>query len=133
MEVGDATESGDPALFDKLNIFWHPKERPPLASIYHDLIELRKKYPAFTAGKLTWVGNFDESRVVSFLRQDDNDEFLVVINFSNRPLAGSLNLSNASGFSPVKISGMPEVADGELPRFHLDGFEWRIHHRTVPH
>ena len=30
MEVGDATESGDPALFDKLPIFWDPKERPPL-------------------------------------------------------------------------------------------------------
>ena len=39
MEVGDATESGDPALFDKLNIFWHPKERPQLRSIYHDLIQ----------------------------------------------------------------------------------------------
>ena len=30
MEVGDATESGDPALFEKLPIFWNPKERPPL-------------------------------------------------------------------------------------------------------
>ena len=36
MEVGDATESGDPALFDKLDIFWNPKERPQLRSIYHD-------------------------------------------------------------------------------------------------
>src|SRR5450631_2401273 len=44
MEVGDATESGDPALFDKLNIFWTPKERPQLRIIYHDLIQLRKTY-----------------------------------------------------------------------------------------
>ena len=31
MEVGDATESGDPALFEKMPVFWHPKERPPSA------------------------------------------------------------------------------------------------------
>ncbi|MGA2868328.1 MAG: alpha-amylase family glycosyl hydrolase, partial [Verrucomicrobiota bacterium] len=46
MEAGDATESGDPALFDKLNIFWHPKDRPPLREIYHNLIQLRKDHPA---------------------------------------------------------------------------------------
>ena len=46
MEAGDATESGDPALFEKLTIFWHPKERPPLRRIYHDLIRLRKQYAA---------------------------------------------------------------------------------------
>ncbi|MGP8054553.1 MAG: alpha-amylase family glycosyl hydrolase, partial [Limisphaerales bacterium] len=47
MEVGDATESGDPALFEKLPIFWHPKERPPLRGIYQGLIKLRAEYPAF--------------------------------------------------------------------------------------
>ena len=47
MEVGDATESGDPALFDKLPIFWNPKDRPPLREIYHALIRLRKQNPAF--------------------------------------------------------------------------------------
>ena len=34
MEVGDATESGDPALFEKMPVFWKPKERPPLRDIY---------------------------------------------------------------------------------------------------
>ena len=49
MEVGDATESADPALFDKLNICWQPhqSERPAFQSIYHDLIQLRKRNPAF--------------------------------------------------------------------------------------
>ena len=31
MEVGDATESGDPALFDKLNICWQPHQSDPIA------------------------------------------------------------------------------------------------------
>ena len=131
MEVGDATESGDPALFDKLTIFWSPKERRPLRTIYHDLIHLREKYPAFTNDRLIWLDNDNNSRVVSFLRQDDSDEFVVVLNLSNRPVAGSLKVLNAAEFKPVKIAGLPDGPQGDLPRFQLDGFGWRIYHRAV--
>src|SRR6202008_1010542 len=47
MEVGDATESGDPALFEKVPIYWHPKDRPRYAAIYRSLIDLRRQYPSF--------------------------------------------------------------------------------------
>jgi cyclomaltodextrinase len=131
MEVGDATESGDPALFDKLTIFWHPKGRPPLCRIYHDLIQLRKDYPALRGNHVEWLHNSDESRLVTFLRADHQDEFLVVINFSNRPVIGKVDLKNADGFVPVNISGAVDSGGGPLPTFHLDGFEWRIYHRPV--
>jgi cyclomaltodextrinase len=131
MEVGDATESGDPALFDKLTIFWHPKERPPLQTIYHDLIKLRKDNPALTSGRVVWLPNDQESRVVSFLRPGDNDEFLVVINMSSRPVTGSLKVLNATEFKPVEIAGLPDSPAGDLPRFQLDGFGWRIYHRAT--
>ncbi len=131
MEVGDATESGDPALFYKLPIFWHPKERPPLRSIYHDLIEMRKHYPALTCGQLVWLTNSDPSKVVSFMRQDDKDEFVVVINFSNRPTTGTLAVDEAPEFKEVAIGGLPGAASDNLTRFQLDGFGWRIYHRNV--
>lgn len=131
MEVGDATESGDPALFDKLNIFWSPKERQPLRRIYHDLIQLRKDYPALTNGRLIWLPNDAATRVVSFLRLDAADEFVVVVNFSNRPVTGALQVSNAAEFKPVKIAGQSDPPPGDLPRFQLDGFGWRIYHRSV--
>jgi glycosidase len=131
MEVGDATESGDPALFDKLNIFWNPKERPQLRAIYHDLIQLRKTYGALRSDRVDWLKNSDESKLVTFLRADDKDEFVVVINLSNRPLAGKVELKNADGFSAVKISGVQSSESGALPDFHLNGFEWRIYHRAV--
>ena len=130
MEVGDATESGDPALFDKLNIFWHPKDRPPLWGIYHDLIQLRKDHPAFTHGELVWLPNSDESKVVSFLRQDHNDEYVVIINFSDRPVTGTLQVGNAADFARVNISGLADAPD-TLSRFQLDGFGWQIFHRAV--
>jgi glycosidase len=131
MEVGDATESGDPALFDKLTIFWNPKERPQLRSIYHDLIQLRKNSAALRSSNVEWLHNSDENKLVTFLRADDKDEFLVVINLSNRPLTGSVSLKNTAGFSGVKISGADNSGGGPLPAIHLNEFEWRIYHRAA--
>jgi len=131
MEVGDATESGDPALFDKLNIFWHPKERPPLRGIYHDLIQLRHQYAALRTYDVNWLHNSDETRLVTFLRTDDKDQLLAVINFSNRPLTGKVDLKNADGFVPVPISSLQNSDHSPLPGVHLNGFEWRIYHRAT--
>ncbi len=132
MEVGDATESGDPALFEKLTIFWHPKDRPPLRDIYRSLIKLRKENAPFQNNRVTWLRNSDEADFVTFMRQDSKDEFVVVINFSNRPLTGSVEVPNSQDFKPVRISGMPEGPADGFPHFRLNGFEWRIYHRTVP-
>ena len=133
MEVGDATESGDPALFDKQNICWHPhqSERPPLRAIYHDLIQLRHQYAALRTSRLDWLHNSDETKLVTFLRGDDKDQLLVAINFSNRPLAGRVDLKDAAGFTPVKISGLQNSDNSALPSLHLNGFEWRIYHRAA--
>lgn len=133
MEVGDATESGDPALFEKLPIFWHPKERPPLRDIYRDLIKLRKQYAPFHNDRVIWLRNSDPANLITLMRLDDRDEFVTVINFSNRPIAGSVEIRNAPEFKAIRISGMPEAPAGSFPHFRLNGFEWRIYHREVPH
>jgi glycosidase len=133
MEVGDATESGDPALFEKLPIFWHPKERPPLRDIYRDLIKLRKQSAAFATGRVVWLRNSDPASLVTLMRQDEKDEFVTVVNFSNRPIAGSVEVKNAPDFKPVRISGLPEAPAGSFPHFRLNGFEWRIYRRVIPH
>ena len=132
MEVGDATESGDPALFDKLTICWTPKDRPPLRKIYHDLIQLRKDNGAFRNGRVTWLRNSNESSLVTFKRTDESNEFLVVINFSNRPIASQVDVTNGENFKPVRIAGMPPVANQDFPSVHLGGFDWRIYQRSLP-
>ncbi len=131
MEVGDATESGDPALFDKLTIFWRPKERPPVRAIYRGLISLRKQYPCFENNDVAWLHNSDENDVVTFMRADDGDEFVVVINFSNRPVAGRVEMKDGKGFQAVRIPGMPDGNADGLPSFRLNAFEWRIYHRAA--
>ena len=132
MEVGDATESGDPALFDKLPIFWAPRDRPPLRKIYRDLIRLRKEYALFRSGSVTWLHNSNEGSLVSFKRADAENEFVVVINFSSRPSDGQVELGHGKDFTPLQIAGMPQVPDGDFPTVHLGGFDWRIYRRSLP-
>jgi cyclomaltodextrinase len=133
MEVGDATESADPALFEKMPVFWQSGGRPPLRDIYRDLIKLRKQSAAFYNGNVIWVQNTAPGEVVSFLRQDTEDEFLVLINLSSHPVTGSVELSNTEGFEPVKISHRANPVDTRLPDFFsLSGYGWFIYHRPVP-
>jgi cyclomaltodextrinase len=91
MEVGDTTESGDPALFYRLPIFWPiVKRRPEFPRFYRQFIALRKSHGALTRGSTEWLNNSDPARVVTFARRDDAEELVVAINFSNTPVKVTL-------------------------------------------
>ena len=130
MEAGDTAQSDGGALFDKRDISWVSRDHPELRSIYHDLIQLRHQYAALRNSRVDWLHNSKETSLVSFLRADDKDELLILINFSNRPLTGKVELKNAGGFAPVNMSGM-RISPGDLlPVVQLGQFEWRIYHRS---
>jgi cyclomaltodextrinase / maltogenic alpha-amylase / neopullulanase len=131
MEVGDATESGDPALFEKMPVFWNPGGRPPLREIYRDLIKLRKQYSALYAGDVSWVENTAADEVVSFLRKDSKDEFLVLVNLTSLRATGSVDVPNADGFKLVKITSREIPIDPITSGFRLNGYEWFIYHRAI--
>ncbi len=131
MEVGDATESGDPALFEKLPIFWQSKERPPLRDIYRQLIKLRKDYAPFRNARVVWLRNANEADVVTFMRLDGQDEFVVIVNLSSRPQLGWVEVMNDQQFKLLKFPGMPETPANAFPMFRLNGYEWRIYHRAL--
>jgi glycosidase len=131
MEVGDASESADPALFEKLPIFWNASGRPPLRALYRDLIKLRKQYTAFQNDTVVWLTNTAPAEVVSLLRKDEKDEFAVFINFSSRMVTGSVELPKAEEFAAQRIDGLPPRPQSALPEFQLGGFEWRIFHRAL--
>jgi len=131
MEVGDATESGDPALFEKMPVFWKPKERPPLRNIYHDLIQLRKKHSAFQNDTVIWLRNTDAANVVTFMRLDAKDEFVIVINFSSRRTTASVEVLSPEEFQLVRLPSTSELTPPSFPQFDLNGYEWRIFHRNA--
>jgi glycosidase len=129
MEVADASPSSDPALFEKLPIFWEAGGRPPLRDIYRDLIKLRTENPAFLSNDVTWLINTAPAEVVSILREDENDKFVVLINLSSRPVSGTVTVPKPGEFKAVSIEGVADPASNDFPDFRLAGYEWRIYHR----
>jgi cyclomaltodextrinase len=123
-EVGDVTESGAPALFENMPVFWKGVERrPEFAQLYKQLIPLRREHAALRQAPVTWVSNSDENRVVTFLRRDGTEEFLVAVNMSNRPFTGTVE---ASGNYTDVTRGADESRPVALPALSLDAWGFRI-------
>ena len=145
MEVGDATESGAPALFEKLPIFWPIAERrPDFQRFYKQMVALRQASSALRRGSLEWLHNSDESRVVTYLRRSTDEEILVAINFSNRPFFGSIEVADSQAFKDVTPDiGAPLPPDAPaperaarartngLPAVSLDASGYRIFQRRL--
>ncbi|MEP6850459.1 MAG: alpha-amylase family glycosyl hydrolase [Acidobacteriota bacterium] len=137
MEVGDTAESGAPALFEKLPIFWQIAERrPEFPRFYKSMITLRKSSIALRRGDVRWIRNSDENRVLTFIRRSGNEEILIAINMSNQPFMGTIEVGgNYDELTPdigaplppddekAKAKNRGEVA---LPALSLDGFGYRI-------
>jgi SpoVK/Ycf46/Vps4 family AAA+-type ATPase len=94
---------------------------------------LRKQYAPFRNHEVVWLKNSEEAALVTLMRRDENDEFVVVVNLSNRPVVGRVELKNAEEFNQAAISGMPKPPGDDFPLFHLGAFEWRVYHRVISH
>ena len=145
MEVGDTTESGAPALFEKLPIFWPIAERrPEFPRFYKQIMALRRSSNALRRGSVEWLRNSDESRVLTFARKTANEEVIVAINFSSLPFSGSVE--SASGLAYEDVSpdvGPPLPPDAPapeiirrkrpvaLPSLFLDPWGYRIFRRAL--
>lgn len=145
MEAGDTTESGAPALFERLPIFWLSAERrPEFPRFYKQMIALRRGSSALRRGSLEWLHNSDESRIVSYRRRSSDEEVLIAINLSNRPFFGSIEVNNGEAFTDVTPDvGPPLPPDAPaperaarmrthgLPALSLDAYGYRIFQRKV--
>lgn len=123
MEVGDTTESGAPALFEKLPINWgFVERRQEFPKFYKSMIDLRRNNIALRRGDLTWLKNSDESRIVTFMRKDSTQEIVVAINMTSSPFFGSIEASG--NFEDIT----PNIENKQvgLPSLSLDGFGFRI-------
>ncbi len=144
MEAGDTTESGAPALFEMLPIFWPISERrPEFPRFYKQVTALRKSSEALRRGDLQWLRNSDEARVVSFVRRAGGEEVLVAVNLSNQPFAGFVE-GGGPGFAdvtpdtqtPLAVDATPAQRAARtrtvgLPALALDAWGYRIFRRTA--
>lgn len=139
MEVGDTTESGAPALFEKLPVFWPIAERrKEFPRFYQRMLSLRRASEALRRGPLEWLRNSDESRVVTFLRRGKTEDMLVAINLTSRPYFGSVEIESANEFREVtpdinaERDGVTKVASSStLPVLALDPWGFRIFRRPA--
>ncbi|HUS10483.1 MAG TPA: alpha-amylase family glycosyl hydrolase [Pyrinomonadaceae bacterium] len=140
MEAGDTTESGAPALFERLPVYWpFAQRRPEFPRFYKQMMALRRSSNALRRGALEWLSNSDESRVLTYVRRAGDEEMLVVLNLSNRPFDGSVEIGNRGAFADVtpKLNlplppgaPAPERAAPkrpiDLPTISLDAWGYRI-------
>ncbi|HMC53986.1 MAG TPA: alpha-amylase family glycosyl hydrolase [Gemmatimonadaceae bacterium] len=126
-EAGDVTESGAPALFENMKVFWGDAERrPEIVDLLKRLVALRREHAAFRQGQTVWLRNSDQDRVVTFLRRDGAEEFLVAVNLSNKPFSGTVEASGA--YSEVALTPGDARPTG-LPAIALDAWGYRIFRR----
>jgi len=128
MEVGDATESGAPALFEKRPINWDSADRHPrFPHVYRQLTALRHAHPALTKGELVWLHNSDEARVLSFIRRSTDETLLVTVNLSSQPFMGVVEASDAgyTDITPVADDAQPARL-ATLPALQLAAWEYRV-------
>ena len=128
-EAGDVTESGAPALFEKMPVFWQGTERrPEFATFFAKVIPLRRDHAALREGAMEWLRNSDEDRVLTFVRRDAAEELLVAINVSNRPFAGTVEASGAgwTDVTPGAVGSRPVA----IPALALDAWGFRVLRRS---
>ncbi|HEY0099147.1 MAG TPA: alpha-amylase family glycosyl hydrolase [Pyrinomonadaceae bacterium] len=145
MEVGDTTESGAPALFERLPVFWQIAERrPEFPRFYKQIIALRSKSAPLRRGSTEWLRNSDESRIVTYARRSEAEELIVAINFSNRPFTGTVEAAGAGNFTDVTPDVQPPLPPDApaperkprartvgLPALALDAWGYRIFRRAL--
>jgi glycosidase len=145
MEVGDTTESGAPALFERLPVFWPIGERrPEFGRFYKQIILLRRNDDALRRGSFEWLHNSDESRVVTYIRRTPREEIVVAINLSSRPFSGTVEIGGSSGYQEVGFDiGSPLPPDApaqqrssskqsiQLPSLSLDAWGYRFFKRAL--
>ena len=128
MEVGDATPSTGPALFEKVPIFWQSGQvGRAFPEFYKTIIPLREASPALRHGDLVWVHNSDENQVITYLRRSPNEAVLVAVNLANVPFTGIVEAGSGSWSeivlnttAPHGEAGMPTAqAPAPLPPMGL--------------
>ncbi len=97
MEVGDATPSTGPALFEKVPIFWQSGQlERAFPMFYKVMIPLRESSPALRHGELVWIHNSDEAHVLTYLRRSPEDTVLIAVNLANAPFTGSIEVHSGA-------------------------------------
>jgi glycosidase len=130
MEVGDDTQSRDPALFEEQKIFWQAALwHPEYPKFYAAIDALRRQHSALQQGQTVWLHNSNEQHVVSFERRAGTEEFLIAVNLSNTPFRGTVE-ADGQNWKEVDLP-LATHAQAALPFVALESFGFRVFQREA--
>jgi len=116
------------SIYGNLSVDWskaETKKGQERWDFCRNLIRIRKAHTAFsTDGAMEFIGNDHPEAILSFVRSDENERILVVINFRNEPIAVKVQTDIASWdelFAKGKI-----VLSAPQPLFDLPPYGWFI-------
>lgn len=133
METGDTVESAAPALFERGLIQWEMAERrPQVEPFYRALSTLRRAHPAFTRGAVTWLGNADEARILSYERSLPGESIVVVANLSGSAWAGEVKTPGTYVDITPEAARFNVKTAAALPAVSLTPWEFRVFRRVTP-
>ena len=91
------------------------------------IINMRKRYKAFGRGTIKFLSP-NNSKVLAFVRQYENETILVIANLSRFPEAVELDLHDYKGYTPVEVfskNKFPSIKDNEyLFTMSGHGYYW---------
>ncbi|HSK92095.1 MAG TPA: maltose alpha-D-glucosyltransferase [Euzebyales bacterium] len=101
--------------YQALNVEAQQRNTNSLLHWVRELIQVRKRHPVFGLGTFKALRPAN-SRVLAFLREDDDDTILVVANLSGSAQYVELDLSRFAGHYPIELLGNTYFpAIGDLP------------------
>lgn len=142
MEVSDPTESGAPALFENLKVWWQAGDmRPAFPAFYNFMVPFREHQRALQQGATIWLHNSQEEHVVSYLRRTGDEEFLIAVNLSSSSFSGTVEAAGQweeitipkphHANVDVAAERDPPRTAPALPALSLDAFQFRIFHHAL--
>ena len=119
--VFDFTIDGVPMIFNgeevgndtggvntRTKIDWNGPNAATMTPFYASLVALRNAHTALQQGTVSWLSNSASGQVVSYTRANAGETFLVLINFSDGPVTGTVSsLPSANGWQDESPAGSP--------------------------
>jgi maltose alpha-D-glucosyltransferase/alpha-amylase len=113
--------------YQALNVEAQQRNASSLLHWVRELIQIRKRHPVFGLGSFEALRPAN-SRVLAFLRENEEDTILVVANMAGNAQYVELDLSRFAGWYPIEMAGgtyFPQI--GDLPYLLTmgpHGFYW---------
>lgn len=114
------------AFFEKDPIEWHENE---FREFYQKLLWTYRNHPALYNGSIRKLKSDNDDQIYAFVRNQEDDEVVVIVNFSSRPFSGKVYMENIQG-SFVELFSEKEINFQSVEMMmELEPWAYLVYHR----